>query len=103
MLRLVEFQQRLDRVQRWWIVRQRGDQLQRRGQGDTRAPDVRVDAETECVRHVCDLLTFGDATSGTSVWLQDINRAFYEKRAESPAREFGLAAGNRDQRAALTS
>src|SRR5258708_4193651 len=58
---LVEFQKRLDRVQARRVMRQTGDQLQRRGERDAGAPDMRVDAHAEGARHVGDLLGLGDA------------------------------------------
>src|SRR3984957_8388365 len=94
MLGLVEFEQRFDRVEAWRVVRQGGNQLQRRGERDAGAPDMRVDPDAERVGHVGDLLGLGGATGWRDVGLEYVDKRTGDQRAEAPAGELRRAAGN---------
>ncbi len=76
-------------------MRKHGDHLQRRGQRDAGAPDMRVDAQPEGVGHVGDLLGLGDAAGGAGIGLHDVDRAALDQPAKAEPGELGLAAGDR--------
>ena len=82
------------------IVRQHGEQLQSGGEADAGAPHVRHAAHAEGRRHVGDLLGLRQAADRADVGLDDVDRALRQHLAEIPAREPGLAAGDRDRLAA---
>src|SRR4051794_24143123 len=101
MFRAVEFEQWLERDQTWRGGWEGGNELQRCGKADARAPDMRVHAHPERVRHVGDLLAFGNAPRRANIRLENVHAALRDELAKAPARELRLAARDRDGQSRL--
>ena len=96
----VQFQQRLARRQARRAGRDHGQHLQRRGDREAGAPDVRDAAHVRGVGQIRDLERLGEAAGGAAVGLHDVGGVAAQQLGEPPAPELRLPGGYRNRRLA---